>query len=169
MREEGSGLLPHDRNQLVEIVGCRRASARRNLHRVRRIGEQAVLRIVDELVLVLLLHLLDENAELLLDLIEWPAIEVRHAGLDVEYRGDRAQEIFARRFVVVDEGLRQILVPVPRRARLDDIGRDGGRAARLLHAVETKDAGLDRRPWQERNKPAWGNSRPLRPSLCGIR
>ena len=63
--------------------------------------------------------------ELLLDLVEGPAVEIRHAGLDVEDRGDRAQDIFARGLLVIDEGLRQIVVPVLRRTR-SPLGGDRG-------------------------------------------
>ena len=77
-------------------------------HRRRRVGEQAVFRIVDQLALLRLLHLLDEQAELLLDLIEGTAVEVRDARLHVEHGGHRVQEVLARIFLVIDEGLRQI-------------------------------------------------------------
>jgi hypothetical protein len=118
---------------------------------------------------MLLLDLLDEDTELLLDLVEGPAVEIRHAGLDVENRGDGAQEIFAGRLVVIDEGLRQILVPVLWRTRLHHVGGDRRRAACLLDAVQAEDTGFDRRPGQERNEPAGGNPVPLRPRLGGIR
>ena len=169
MREEKGWLLPHPRDQLVEIVRRRRAGARGELHRRRHVGEQAIFRIVDELVLMLLLDLLDENAELLLDLVEGPAVEIRHAGLDVEDRGDRAQEIFARGLIVIDEGLRQIVVTVLRRTQLHHVGGDRRRAACLLDAVQAEDTGFNRRPGQERNEPAGGNPVPLRPRLGGIR
>ena len=55
-----------------------------------------------------LLHLLDQKAELFLNLVEGPAVEIGHAGLHVEHGGNRAQEILARMLLVVDEGLRQI-------------------------------------------------------------
>ena len=123
------------RDQLVEIVGGRRAGAGGKDHRRRDIGDQAISRIVDQLALMCLLDLLDQDAELLLDLVEGPAVEIRHAGLHVEHGGDRAQEILAGMLLVIDEGLRQIGIGVAGRAQLDIVGRYRGRAARLFHTV----------------------------------
>ena len=102
--------------------------------RRRGVGEQAVLLVVDQLALLALLHLLDEQAELLLDLIEGTAVEVRDARLHVEHGGDRVEQVLARVLLVVDEGLGQIGVAVARRAALDVVGRGRRCAARLLDA-----------------------------------
>ena len=72
------------------------------------VGEQAVLRVVDQLALLALLDGLDGQAQLLLDLVVRAAVEVGDAGVDVEHGGDRAQDVLARVLLVVDEGLRQL-------------------------------------------------------------
>ena len=143
----------------------------RVLMRMRRrgVGEQAVVLVVDELALLALLHLLDEEAELLLDLVEGVAVEVGHARLHVEHGRHRVEEVLARVLVVVDEGLGQVGVAVARRAALDVRRGGGGGAARLLDLVEAVDAGLDGRPRQERDQPARGDAAPLRARLGGVR
>jgi len=169
LREEEGWLLPHLGDELVEIVGRRRAGARLDPHRFRRVGEQPVLLVVDELALLTLLHLFDQKAQLLLNLIEGMAVEVGHARLHVENGGHRVEEVLARGLLVVDEGLGQVRITVARRAAFDVGGRRGGRPARLLHPVEAVYAGLDRRPGQKRNQPARGDTAPLRARLGGVR
>ena len=73
----------------------RRLRVRDDLRR-RRIGDQAVIAVVDDFVFLLLLHLLDQQAQLFLNLIVGMAVEIGDAGLDVENRGDGVQRIFAR-------------------------------------------------------------------------
>ena len=122
MGEEEARLLPHLGQEFVEVVGRRRAFSRADPLRRRDAGEKAVLAVVDELAFLPLLHPLDQQAELLLNLIEGLAIEVRDARLNVEDGGNRLEEIFARIVDVIDVGLRQVGVPVARRAAFD-VGR----------------------------------------------
>ena len=75
---------------------------------VATLAEQAVVRVVDQLALLPLLDRLDRQAQLLLDLVVRAAVEVGDAGVHVEHRVDRAEEVFARLLLVVDEGLRQL-------------------------------------------------------------
>ncbi len=114
----------------------------------------------------LLLHLLDQEAQLLLHLVERLAVEIGDAGLHVEDGGHRLEEILARRVDIIDEGFRQVGVAVARRAALD-VGRRP--FARLPDRVQAEDAGLDRSPGQEIDQPAWRDPAPLRPRLGRVR
>ena len=58
-------------------------------HRRRGIGQNAVIRVVDELAFLALLDLLNEQAKLFLDLIIGLIVEVGDAGLDIENGRDR--------------------------------------------------------------------------------
>ena len=75
--------------------------------------------IVDEFAFLPLLHLLDQQAKLLLHLIERLAVEVGDARLHVEHGRDGLEEIFARGLLIIDEGLGQVRIGVARRAALD--------------------------------------------------
>jgi hypothetical protein len=95
MSEEKRRLFPHLGNQLVKIVGCRRTVSGGDSHPRRDIGQNAVIRVEDELALLALLDLFDQQAKLFLDLIVRLVIEIGDAGLDIENGRDRVQEIFA--------------------------------------------------------------------------
>jgi hypothetical protein len=99
--------------------GVGRPPARGNFHPRRGIGEKTVIRIIEELGLLALLDLFDEQAKLFLDLIIRLVVKVGDTGLHIENGGDRVQEIFARGRVIIDEGFRQITVPLPARAAFD--------------------------------------------------
>ena len=103
MGEEEGGLLPHARDQLVEIVGSRCPGARLDAHRIVDAVEEAVAAIVDELVLLLLLDALDRDGQLLLDLIVRAAKQVRDPRVDLDRRRDRRQRVLARLVRVVDQ------------------------------------------------------------------
>ena len=71
--------------------------------------QQAVVGVVDELVLLPLLQHLDQDAELLAHLVHRAAIEIGDPRLDVDGRGDGAERVLARLLFVVDEGRRQLV------------------------------------------------------------
>ena len=164
MGEEEARLLPHLGQQLVEIVGRRRTFAGLDALRRRGAREQAVFGVVDQLAFLALLHPLDQQAELFLNLVERLAVEVGDARLHVEDGGDRLEEILARVRIVVDEGLRQIRIAVARRAALDVSCGD----LLLLDPIEAEDARFDRRPGEEVDQPARRDAAPLRARLGRI-
>ena len=89
MGEEKRRLFPDLGDQFIQIVGRRRPASRGDSHRRRGIGQNAVIRVVDELAFLALLDLLNEQAKLFLDLIIGLIVEVGDAGLDIENGRDR--------------------------------------------------------------------------------
>ena len=119
MGQEERRLLPHLGNQLIEIIGRRRALAGHDALRRRSVGEQAIFGIVDQLAFLAFLDLFDQQPQLFLNLIEWMAVQVGDAGLHVEHGGDRIEEVLARLLVIIDKSLRQIRIAVAARAAFD--------------------------------------------------
>jgi hypothetical protein len=121
--------------------------------------EQAVVAVVDQLVLLLLLDPLDRDRQLLLDLVHRAAEQVRDPGVDLHGGRDRGQHQLAWLLLVIDLGDRQL-------------GRVVGRAldGKLVvdHAVDAVDAGLDRGPRQQLHQPARRAADPLRRDLGGV-
>ena len=74
--------------------------------------------------------------------------------MDVHHRVHRAEQDFTRRFIVIDEGLRQHAL-IARGA----IHRNGGG---VFHAVEAENTGFDRHPLQAMHQPARGDAGHLR-------
>ena len=111
--------------------------------------QQSVLRVVEELTLLALLDLLNGQAQLLADLIVRRAEEVRDACLHFEHSGHGVQGVLARIWLIVNEGLRQLLFTM--RAALN-VG-PAGLSAGFNHAVHPVDAGLNRIPRQEVDEP----------------
>jgi hypothetical protein len=76
MREEECGLLPYERDQLVEIVRRGRPATRLDSLLRCDIGEDPVFAVVKNLRLLALLDCLDRETELLFDLIVRMAVKV---------------------------------------------------------------------------------------------
>jgi hypothetical protein len=146
MGQEEGGLLPHPRDQFVQIVGGGRAGPRGDALGRRHVVQQAVFTVVDELAFLPLLDRLDGQAQLLGDLVVRRAVQVGHAGMDVDHGIDRAQHVFARLFFVIDEGLRQHALVAGRTVHRHGRG--------VLHLVQAEDAGLDGHPFQAVHQPA---------------
>ena len=162
VREEERGLLPHLRDEGVEVVRGRRAGAGRDAHRRRGAREEAVVGVVDELALLALFHHLDEDVELLADLVHRAAVQIGDAGLHLQRRRDGAERVLARLLFVVDAHDRERVAVG--RAALD---ADPCLAA-FLHLVHAVRAGLDRGPRQQAHEPARRDAHPLRRRLGGV-
>ena len=106
MREEERGFLPDLAQEFVEVVGCGRALARLDALGGGDVVQQPVAAVVDEFALLALLDRLDGQPELLGDLIEGVAVQVRHLGRDLQDARDRVERVLARLLLVVHEGRR---------------------------------------------------------------
>jgi hypothetical protein len=127
------------------------------------LGQQAVLRVVDQLGLLALLDGLDRQAQLLGDLVMRAGVQIRHPGVHVEQGGDGSQGQLAGAGLVVDVGLGQRVfevLPADLGVDLDTLGVD--------HAVDAVDAGLDRNPAQQVQQKPRGDGVKLRDGLGGI-
>jgi hypothetical protein len=137
------------------------AGQREDALRVGDLGQQAVVRIVDQFAFLVFLDRLDRQAQLLLDLVVRAAVQVRHAGVHVEDRRHGVQVVLARIVFVVDIGARQLVFGFARGARDAD-------RFRIPDLVETVDAGFDRGPLQQVRQPARADGLELRNRLGGI-
>lgn len=81
--------------------------------------------------------------------------------MNIDDRGDRAEHVLSRVFVVIDERFRQVALVA---ARAGD-----GDPRSVLHLVEPIDAGFDRNPRQQMRQPPGGDRRHLRRGLGGVR
>ena len=146
VREEKARLLPHFRQQFVEVVRRGRARQRKDALVVMHAGQQAVVGIVDQFAFLALLDRLDGQAQLLLDLVVRAAVQVRHARVHVEHRADGIEKILARLVVVVDEGLRQF--------RLVALRAGHAHVLRILYAIEAVNTRFHGQPLQQVHQPA---------------
>jgi hypothetical protein len=146
MSQKEPRFLPDLRDQLVQVVGGRRAGASGDLLRRGRAAQQPVLHVVDEFVLLPLLDRLDGQAQLLCDLVVRHAVEVRDPRVDIHHGGHGAQQILARLFLIVHERLRQIAFVASRAVH----GDSGG----VFNSIHPIDARLNRHPLQCLDKPA---------------
>ena len=158
--EEEGGFLPDLGQQIVEVIRRRRPAQRRDALTGGDVGQQAVIAVVDQFVLLPLLDRLDGQPQLFLDLVVRAAVQVRNTGVHVENGGDGAEEVLARLLLVVDEGLRQF--------GLVALGTGDLHVARVLDLVQAVDAGFDGQPLQQVRQPARRNGRKLRDGLGGV-
>ncbi len=148
------------RQELVEIVGGGSAFARLHAGLRRDVVQQAVVGVVDQLMLLPLLHLLNGKAQLLANLVVGMAVEIGDAGMHIDDGGDGAERVLARLLFVVDEALRNL--PLIARAA-DDVDL---LVLRLVHAVGAR---LHRNPGEQLHQPARRDGCELGRGLCGIR
>ena len=99
--------LPAAAEQLVQVVGGRRAGA--GVDALLEVGvvQQAELAVVDQLVLLALAQRLDGQPELLLGLVHRLVVEIGDPGVDPQHGLRDAQLVLAGRQLVVDERARQ--------------------------------------------------------------
>ena len=157
VRKEERWLLPHARDQVVEVV--RGGGAAAGLCALGRhyLVQQAVVRVVEKFALLTLLHLLDREAQLLAHLVVGAREQVRDAGLDLEHRGDGVERVLARVLLVVDERLWEVAVALW--AALD-VG-DAAALGTVLDTVDAVHAGLNRHPLEQRHHPAGRDALPV--------
>ena len=160
MGQEEGRFLPHQRDQVVQIVRRRRPAEGRDPLRGSTVGDQPVIRAVDQLAFLMLLDGLDGEPELLLDLVVRAGVQVGDPGVHVQDGGHRVQDVLARVLLVVDERRRQRGFVV---VTADDV--DLFRVLDLVHPV---DARLHRDPGQQVHQPPRGDRRHLRHGLGDI-
>jgi hypothetical protein len=98
MRQEEAGFLPDLGDQLIQIVRGRRAGAGADDLVGRRVGDQPIAGVVDQLAFLLLLDRLDGQADLLHDMVVRYAIQVGDTCMDVRPTAVTAQRLYSRRF-----------------------------------------------------------------------
>ena len=105
MRQEERRLLPHQRQQLVEVVRRGRAVARADPEGRGDRVQQAELRVVDQLPLLALLDAFHRQPHLLLELVVGTVEQVGHARMHAHHRLHRRQRVLPRRRRIVHERL----------------------------------------------------------------
>ena len=108
------------RQQLVEVVGGGRAGPRVDPLLQVGVVQQAELAVVDHLVLLAFPQRLDRQPELLLDLVHRVVVQIGDPGVHLQDGLRHAQLVLARGQLVVDEGTRQLRLPLVARGQLDD-------------------------------------------------
>ena len=161
MGQEECRLLPDLGQQLIEVIGCGRACQREDALLFGDLGQQAVIRVVDQLAFLVLLDGLDGQTQLLLDLVMRAAVEVRDTGMHIQHGADGVQEKFARLRFVLDKSARQLVLMGLGSAGHPDL-------LRVLDLVEPVDAGLDRHPLQQVRQPARADGGKLGNGLGGV-
>ena len=86
MSNEEGWLLPYQRQQFVEVVGCRCPIACGDAVGGIGSGQQTELLVVDEFPLLALFDTLDGEAQLLLQLVVRIVVEVTDAGMHSNHR-----------------------------------------------------------------------------------
>ncbi|MOA52322.1 hypothetical protein D3C78_1756070 [compost metagenome] len=74
MGQEETRFLPHFGDQFVQIVGRRRAGQGRNTLRLINAGQQPVLRVIDQLILLALFNGFNRQTQLFANLIVRAAV-----------------------------------------------------------------------------------------------
>ena len=108
VRKEERRLLPHQGEQLVEVVGSGRPGAGGDALFEVGVVQQPELAVVDQLVLLALAQRLDGQPELLLGLVHRVVVEIGYPGVHPQHGLGHAQLVLAGLGLVVDEGARQL-------------------------------------------------------------
>jgi hypothetical protein len=119
--------------------------------------QEPVVGIVEQFVLLLFLHTLDQQAQLLTNLIVGVAEQIGDAGMNIENGIDAAEPVFAGLFEILNKGGSERRLVRVVAGRFDRLG--------LIDLVDPEGAGLKRLPIQKPNQPARCNGSELRSSL----
>ena len=149
MGHEESRFLPDAREQLIQIIGGRRSLTRLDLECWIDIIEQAIVGVVDQLILLALLHFFHGQPHLLPDLIVRMTKEVRDPSVNIHNGRDGTQRIFPRILHIVDKGLRQCAFIARSAVDFDLLV--------VLDLVDSVGTGFDWNPAKQLDQPARGN------------
>ncbi len=119
-----------------------------DVHLSRNVAEQTVLLVVHQLSFLALLHLLDDQAQLLAYLVMRAPVQIGDARVHIECGRHRAQRVFTRVLFIIDVNLGQQKFLTG--AALNRASSGGSR----LHLVDTVPAGFDGHPRQKTDQPA---------------
>ncbi len=107
MQQEKAWLLPHLGDQLIHVIGGRRAGARLDALGQNGTAQQTVFLVVDQFAFLALLDGFDRQAQLFSGLVIGFAVEIRYPRMHVEHGIDGGEHVFARIGYVVDKRLRK--------------------------------------------------------------